>query len=86
MVAGGAGIVTDFDIDLQSTGDAWQGTFNIVIETAIADITMEGPLSPVEITVDNETYEGTLSRRDGAGTFFIDDMAFRTDVVTRFRA
>lgn len=82
----------NYDIDLWNSGDGWQGTFGLVVRTAILDITDEGPWSPAEVTVEGGTvYAGTLQRASDHFEVLLEvagigPVQFPVSDVVRFRA
>ncbi|WP_301122968.1 hypothetical protein [Mycolicibacterium fortuitum] len=78
-----------YDLDLSSSGSGWVGTYSLLVRQVVADITMEGPFGPVEITYDDgqKTVTGVLHGFGfGDDTISIDGLLVEIERIVRFRA
>lgn len=60
-----------YDLDLSNSGAGWMGTFGLLVQKAVDDITDDGPYGPVEVTLDDGTVlTGVLDIWSGDGDAF----------------
>ena len=82
--------MSDYDLDLKSSGDGWLGTYVNLILAAAVDLLSDNEAWPVEITTDNkDVITGLLAAVDTQDyTLTIEDRPRRVSIndIVRFRA